>query len=109
MHSARATYCLVARDFWRENMKKTIYKYDLNIADEQVVMMPAGATILSCQVQSGVPKLWALVDSSAGYNEDRKIMLFGTGHPVPDMPLTFIDTFQLRGGGIIFHVFEAAA
>jgi hypothetical protein len=44
---------------------KVIYKYTLEVTDEQEVKMPANAQILCVQVQHGRPTLWALVDTKA--------------------------------------------
>ena len=41
-------------------MKKKIYKYPLEVQDEQVVMLPTGAKILTVQSQKDRPCLWAL-------------------------------------------------
>ncbi len=84
----------------------TIWKYILTTADEQVVEMPNGAEILSCQMQGEDLYLWALVTPGADL-KTRLIRIHGTGHPVPYAErLKFISTFQMHGGALIFHVFE---
>jgi len=60
-------------------MKKTTWKYPLEITDEQNLMMPEGAEILTAQMQGGTLCLWA-----------RK----------------YIATAQMAGGTLIWHVFE---
>lgn len=89
-------------------MNKTIWKFELEIADTQILTMPAGAEILTVQTQFGRPRLWALVNPQAK-TEDRVIETFGTGHPVRyDMGVDrkYIDTYQMQGGQLVFHVFE---
>lgn len=83
----------------------TIYKYPIDIRDEQLVKMPKDAKILTVQMQGDNPTLWALVDEKAE-KEYRKIRIIGTGHPIPDADsLTYIGTIQERM--FLWHVFEA--
>ena len=42
---------------------QTIRKYPLQELDENTVLMPTGAKMLSVQVQNGRPYIWALVDT----------------------------------------------
>lgn len=75
--------------------------------DEQAVALPAGAQILTVQVQQGQPCLWASVDREQKRIEPRTIRIIGTGHPAPDLgELHYIATVQFQGGNLIFHVFE---
>lgn len=84
----------------------TIWKYELQGTDLQVVEMPLGARLLTVQVQDAQPCLWALVDPTADTGP-RRIRIFGTGHPIAPSPasLRFIATFQLHGV-LVFHAFE---
>jgi len=84
-----------------------IWKYTLAVTDRQSLSMPDGAHVLSVQVQGGMPQLWALVDEKAPQSL-RHFDLYGTGNPVPSCPKKFIGTFQLHGGGLVFHLFEVA-
>lgn len=84
---------------------KTIWKYQLDVTDEQLVPMKQGSQILAVQVQVGIPCIWALVDTSKP-SEDRMFCIYGTGHPIEDEPGQFIGTFQLHGGSLSFHLFE---
>jgi len=87
---------------------KAIWKFGLDIIDVQTVSMPEGAKILSVQAQNGMPYLWAEVDVEAT-PKDRTIEIFGTGHPMRcDMGVSreYIETFQIRGGQLVFHVYE---
>jgi hypothetical protein len=83
---------------------KTIYKYELTITNEQVIKIPVDAEILSVQVQHEKPCLWALVDTD-NLDKNIKIHMFGTGHPLPNMELKYLGTFQMRHGHLIFHCF----
>ena len=85
---------------------RTIYKYPLEVTDLQVFTMPTGGQILSVQVQNGIPCLWVLV-KELHKREVRRIRIIGTGNPIgEDEHLTFIGTFQMEGGSLVFHVFE---
>jgi hypothetical protein len=84
---------------------KTIWKYKLTPDGLITIEMPKGAQVLSVKPQGDDVCLWALVDPSAEV-KDRKFMIFGTGHDVPNIDLCFIDTFMLFEGGLVFHVFE---
>ena len=83
-----------------------IFKYPVDPSGDFIVDMPAGAKVLSVQVQNGSPQMWAMV------NEDAKLVqrhfgVFGTGWHIPDdFKGRFIGTFQLQGGSLAFHLFE---
>lgn len=85
---------------------KTIWKYQLDVTTEQVVMMPKQAQILTVQIQDGTPCMWAVV-SPGSPSEKRTFRIYGTGHPIADDLGRYIGTFQLRGGLLVFHLFEA--
>jgi hypothetical protein len=87
---------------------KTIYKYELQITDEQGINMPIGAEILTAQMQGENLQLWALVDPDRDIKK-RFFEVIGTGHDVTCFSNTerkYISTVQLSGGKLIFHVFE---
>ncbi len=87
---------------------KSIWKFPLSVVDTQKVAMPFGATILSVDSQHDQSVcLWAMVNTEASPT-DRTIVIVGTGHEVPEGNLMFIGTTLLFGGGLVFHVFEAA-
>lgn len=85
---------------------KTIYKYQLEITDNQCIKMPKGAEILTVQIQGENPCLWAMVDTE---NEvvERFIEIYGTGNPITgESSRIYISTFQVSDGALIFHAFE---
>lgn len=86
-------------------MAKTIWKFPLDIEDRVRIPLPAGAQLLSVQMQGETPCLWALVDPAAE-KEMRYIDVYGTGHEMPDKPGRYISTFQMMGGRLVFHAFE---
>lgn len=90
-------------------MPKTIYKYPLEVTDLQELELPEGAEILTVQMQTGVPCLWALVDPTAD-KKCRLIRIAGTGHFLNDeIEHRYIGTFQMAGGQLVFHAFEVLA
>ncbi len=85
---------------------KTIWKFPVTvIGDLFGVPMPAGAEVLSMQLQNDVPVMWALVDDQAP-TVIRTFAMYGTGHPVHAGHGRFIGTFQTLGGRLVFHLFE---
>lgn len=88
-------------------MRKTIYKYPLEIVDEQVVLLPTGAKILTVQAQMDKPCIWAMINPTAPDNMAVTIRMIGTGQPIQDdYCLEYIGTFQIYGGRLVFHAFE---
>jgi hypothetical protein len=88
----------------------TIWRFPLAITDQQELLIPLGAKILTVQARQGIPCLWAVVDPSAP-RVLRFIKTVGTGH---DLPLGdcawsyYIGTYQIDDGRLVFHVFEGA-
>lgn len=84
---------------------RTVYKYPVTLDDAFALQLPRGAQLLTVQVQRGEPVLWALVDPGAP-DETRTFRLAGTGHRIDDADLlTYVGTFQLHGGALVFHLF----
>lgn len=84
----------------------TIWKFGLDLKDEQMIEMPAGAIILSVQYQHGSLCLWALVDPTQT-TVGRAIRIVGTGHPADDVNAhDYIGTVQAHGGNFVWHVFS---
>lgn len=89
---------------------KTIWKYPLEVVDLQTVKMPAGAQILTAQMQGSASTgvtlcLWALVQPDAPLT-GCVIEILGTGHPAPDVPRRHIGTVLMMQGALVWHVFE---
>ena len=88
---------------------KTIHKYPLPVDYVSTIKMPMGAEILCAKTRGGEDiTLWAMVETDADL-ELRCFCVVGTGMEVPIIDganLKFIDTVILRGGKLVFHVFE---
>lgn len=86
----------------------TIWKFPFSVEDRLEISMPRGAEILDIQVQHGRPCMWALVNPEMAI-QVRRFHIFGTGHHIPDElrnKMTYVGTFQIEGGALVFHVFE---
>ena len=85
-------------------MAKKIYKYQLDITDEQRVMMPLGACVLSVQEQQGRLCMWVMVNPEQPLVESI-IEIYGTGHDVNnDGSMMYHATVVM--GDLVWHVFE---
>lgn len=88
-------------------MNKQVWKYLLSHGRNNI-KMPKDAEILTAQSQGDDAFIWALVDPSKEV-ENRVFDTFGTGHNIGyDMGVErkYINTFQMDGGALVFHVFE---
>ena len=83
----------------------TIHKYALEETDDQTILMPKGAKILSVGAQRNLMCLWALVNDKAPM-EGHRIYIVGTGHPASHVVRsTFLGTVMLHNAELIFQVF----
>ncbi len=83
-----------------------VYKYLLSL--NGIVQMPEGAQVLCVQAQREQPCIWALVNPDAPKVE-RHFRIVGTGYLFNEPSYTYVGTFQLSGGSLVFHVFEVPA
>lgn len=86
---------------------KTIWKFPLDIQDNQQLWMPQGATILSVMVQGEQLCLWAEVETTAAC-ETRHFVVRGTGNPISES----VGAWRPRHlasvimGQFVWHVYE---
>lgn len=85
-----------------------IWKYPLDRL-EMRLRVPAGAVLLTVQVQRGVPTVWARVNPDPNApQEERAVVLVPTGggngmiHP----EWRYLGTIQLHDGEFVAHAFE---
>jgi len=77
---------------------KQIWKYPLKITEEQQILMPRQAKILSAGLDPhGELCVWALVDPARPVHI-RRFRIFGTGHP-------FEDTLWALVASVLVHPF----
>jgi|SRR5580765_4324831 len=93
---------------------KTIWKYPLELSNEQVIDMPEAAQILTIERQGidGVTVdmktdivMWALVNTEAPI-EKVLVEMFETGEELPSGKRTYISTLQANDGAYIIHTFK---
>lgn len=90
---------------------RAVWKFPLDVADEQIIEWPAFTTPLCVQVQHGSPCIWADVETTQSPDR-RRIVIKGTGHNVAveggeedGASLVYLGTFQLYSGAYVGHVF----
>jgi hypothetical protein len=85
---------------------RSIFKYEVPLADYFSLEMPAGADILTIQVQNERPCLWAIVDKDAPM-KTRRFATYGTGWELP--PEEFLGKYAgtvQRNFGLVWHIFD---
>ena len=84
-----------------------IFRFPMEIIDEQILEIPAGAKILAVQTKVHQPCIWALCDDKASI-EYRRILIYETGHEIDITGLQYLGTFQIKNLAevLVFHVFE---
>lgn len=81
---------------------RTIWKFPLELTAEQAIEIPVTYEVLTVQVQNGEIVAWAIVDT-ADERVKQRIVIVGTGHPLPDNIDLHIGTVQI--GPYVWHVF----
>lgn len=84
-----------------------IWKFPLQVTDEQLLVMPSDAEVLSVQMQQGVLCLWAKLETKRPCSQ-RRVRIVGTGNPCVDVG-RYVGTVQQYDGALIWHVFEGEA
>lgn len=82
--------------------KKRIWKYVLQITDEQIIEVPNGAKPLHVGQQDGHLCLWMVVDVESEFTKF-VVNIVGTGNPVPNELPPYIGTAQIHA--LVWHVF----
>lgn len=84
-----------------------IFKYILNLVDNQVVDIFLPATLLSVEEQRGDIVLYAIVDDESNATIPIDIAIIGTGNVIRQnlSAYRFMGTVKLMNGGLMFHVF----
>ena len=88
----------------------SIYKYQLDITDKQIIELPYGAIPLSVVNQRETICLYARVNPEPIYKEKIKfeIYIHGTGHLIEEQEMftsDFLGTVVLMAGSLVFHIF----
>lgn len=101
---------------------RTIYKYPLEIKDEQTIRIPytkhvlddslllgIKKQILKLDIQNDKPCLWVMVDSEEEMR-DVKVTMYGTGHECSEFIDDYVGSVQFHpitniNPNLVFHVF----
>jgi hypothetical protein len=84
---------------------KTIWKFPVDVTDEQTVSAPAGAKWLTAQFQGRSICLWAIVDDAEPKVREYHVSIFGTGNPFDCVFGQYLGTCQMQDDALTFHVF----
>jgi len=88
---------------------KAVYKYEIQITDDDYIQMPKGAKIIKFGKQGNEYYVWAIVDPQANI-EMRIFHIVGTGNPLNDsfwVTHKHIDSWiESDGGQFVWHLFE---
>jgi hypothetical protein len=85
----------------------TIWKFPLEVTDIQILSVPEVFEPLCVQMQINQPCIWAKVQEGP-LTKRVTIFTYGTGHPITQDGTTYLGTYQLAGGQLVFHVFVSA-
>lgn len=84
--------------------KKQVWKFAIN--PKTTLEMPKGASILTMQLQNGIPCIWALVNPE-NEKELRYFEIYGTGDSIDCVGKKYIGTFQVQSSIVlVYHLFE---
>lgn len=82
-----------------------IWKYTLGASDTLYIRMPQNAHALSVAVQKEIPCLWVIVHPENELQPVRvKVLMTGQKFQLDTLD-TFVGTYQLFDGDLIYHVF----
>ena len=88
---------------------KTIWKYPLEIQEEQTVEVPYGSQLLSLMGQNDLPVLYVLVNPYTKVKEVWHFSLWATGQKIGDEMLRtsiFVGTVSTYEGRLIWHLWR---
>ena len=86
---------------------KRIYKYPIEIRDEQTISVPKDSKILAIQTQNEQLVVYALVDINQKEMQTIEIRIFGTGHDL-DINMTswtYLGTVMTYHDKLVWHIF----
>ena len=85
---------------------KAVWKYPFPIIDNVEISLPKGSKILCVKTQKNDLFLWALVDPDENETESVKFRIAGTGHPIEEENLEYIDTVLMYEDNFVLHIFK---
>lgn len=89
-------------------MTESIFRYVLEITDDQTITMPVGAHILCVERHlnsESHAEIWAMVNGKAKM-ESRRFIFRGTGNHMDGTEGRYVGTIQTNNGVLVWHLFE---
>jgi hypothetical protein len=83
----------------------TVHKFELQFKQDQHILLPVGAEILSVGNQLDRLFMWVKLDTSVWEDFPRIVHVVGTGIPMTHHDVTFIGSVFFAGGTEVYHVF----
>jgi len=83
---------------------ESIWKFKVESCGRFSLMMPENSEILTVQVQNGSPYLWAKVQKAAPL-ASYEFKVYSTGQQQEKIEGSYIGTFQLLDGSLVFHLY----
>ena len=87
---------------------QTIWKYVLQIRENNTISMPKDATFLHAAEQNGEVYVWVRVDPDRP-KVNRHIAIYGTGHPIPTRFQQYVGTAHIKIQSqpeLVWHIFD---
>jgi hypothetical protein len=78
------------------------------VGSEMCIRDSTGGVPRAVQWQGAQLCLWVEVSSEAT-PVPREFAIYGTGHPMPAYPGSYVGTFQMEGGSLVFHLYDAGS
>lgn len=88
-------------------MSHRIWKYWLDVAEEQDLVVPLGAQPLTVQLQQGRPMLWAVVAPDASRAPTLTIFCRSTNQAMTGREGQHLGTVQMPDGDGVYHYFTS--
>lgn len=88
---------------------RTVWKYTIEqLGTPFLLEMPERACPLTVQLQDGVPRLWATVETDDPHVQ-REFVVVKTDQPLELLNTVYVGTFQMRCVWHLFEILEALA
>ena len=85
---------------------KKIYKYKIELLDEQEILIPCYHRILCIKLRSGTPYIWVEVDDESPLQKV-KFSLYGTGHSMSQYKTEqYVGTILLDEDKLVYHLYR---
>lgn len=83
----------------------TVYKYAIPASASFTLQLPESARVLTVQIQNFQPNIWVELDTDEP-TKPRNFYVRGTGHQFTGDEQTYIGTYQVFDGQLVFHLYE---